>query len=211
MGAEPGDYLLAAERPGRVRLVRRVTVGADGLEEQRLEMERGLAIVGRLLDVAGQPAVGHVVEAVGSDGFERATVRADGSFRLEGLTDRPYVLSTGSSLAGFAVRAGVRPGPDPVHLVLRPAGKVTLRVVTAEGRPVAEALASVVAVDGTSLDLSNSLGPPTDSLGITELGCPAGDVAIAARAGEGVGLASVAVRPGETVALDVVLRGPATP
>ena len=210
IGAEAGDYVLSAELPGRVRVVLPVSVGLTGVADVRVEMERGLAIVGRLLDAAGRPAAEQLVVAIGADGFEQAATRADGSFRMEGLTDRPYALSVGSTLAGFATRRGVRPGPEAVTLALRPAGRVALRVDSPDGRPVAEALASVALVDGAPVDLRGSIAPPTSAEGSTEVGVPAGEVGIAVSAESGSGFGTVVVRPGETVPLVIVLQpGPA--
>jgi hypothetical protein len=206
MGAEAGEYTLSAELPGRVRVVLPVRVDPAGLADLRLEMDKGLAIVGRLQDVAGRPATGQTIVAIGADGFERAAVRADGSFRLEGLTDRPYALSVGSSLAGFATRPGVRPGPEPVPLILRQAGRVALRVVSPDGRPVAEALASVMLVDGAPVDLLGSMAPPTSEEGATEIGVPPGEVSIVVRGDSGGGFGTVVVRAGETAPLVVVLQ-----
>jgi hypothetical protein len=206
IGAEAGEYTLAAELPGRVRVVLPVRVDPAGLADLRLEMDKGLAIVGRLQDATGRPAAGQMIVAIGADGFERAAVRADGSFRLEGLTDRPYALSVGSTLAGFATRREVRPGPEPVALTLRPPGRVTLRVVSPDGRPVAEALASVVMVDSAPVDLRGSTAPPTNEEGATEIGVPAGEVGIAVRGESGGGFGTVAVRAGETATLVIVLQ-----
>ena len=207
IGAEAGEFVLSAELPGRVRVVRPVSVGPAGLADVRLEMDRGLAIAGRLLDAVGRPATGQVVVAIGDDGFEQAAVRADGSFRLEGLSDRPYALSVGSTLAGFATRPGVHPGLEVVTLTLRPAAKVAVRVVSPDGRPVAEAFAAVVQVDGGRVDLRRSAAPPTNEEGSTEVGGPAGEVGIAVMAEGGSGFGTVVVRPGETVPLRIVLQG----
>jgi hypothetical protein len=205
LGAEPGDYVLSAEIPGRVRLERPVSVPADGLSGLRLEMDRGLAISGRLLDERGRPAPAHAVFAAGADGFERAFTEEDGSFRLEGLTSRPYALSTGSSLAGFATRRGVRPGSEPITLALRVGGRVALRVVSPEGRPVAEAFVSVVTVDGERVDPSLCVATPTDEIGATTIGVPAGEVVLAVHAESGAAMRSISVRSGETIALEVRL------
>jgi protocatechuate 3,4-dioxygenase beta subunit len=212
IGAEPGDYVLSAERPGRVRVVRSLSVPPAGVEDLRLEIGRGLAITGRLLDATGGPAAGHAVFAIGADGFERAVTRADGSFRIEGLTDRPYALSAGSTLAGFATRPGVRPGPEPVALALRPAGRIELRVVSPDGRPVAEAFAALVVVDGEGVDPRLTAAPPTGPEGTTVLNVPAGEVGITVNSAAGGAFRSVVVKPGETVPLEVSLQaGPYGP
>ena len=205
LGAEPGDYVLSAEIPGRVRLERPVSVPAGGLSDLRLEMDRGLAISGRLLDERGRPVPAHAVFAAGADGFERAFSGKDGSFRLEGLTRRPYALSAGSSLAGFATRRGVLPASGPVTLALRAGGRVELRAVSPEGRPVAEAVVSVVTVDGERVDPGLCVAAPTGEDGATTIGVPAGEVVLAVHAESGAAVRSLPVRSGDTVALEVRL------
>ena len=212
IGVEPGDYALTAEVPGRVRIERPVSVPADGLEGLRLEMDRGLAISGVLLDERGRPVPLQAVFAAGADGFERAFTAKDGSFRVEGLTDRPYALSAGSSLAGFATRRGVRPGTAPITVALQPGARVVLRVVSPEGRPVAEAAATVLTVDGERVDPNLCVAAPTGRDGTTTIGVPAGEVGLAVQAESGAAFRTVAVRPGEAVTLEVRLeQGPAPP
>jgi hypothetical protein len=183
-----------------------LSVGSDGLSDVRIEMGRGLAIVGRALDAAGRSAAGQMIVAIGGDGFERTGVRADGSFRIEGLGPGPYALSVGSTLAGFATRPSVMPGSEEVTLVLRPAGKVALHVVSPDGRPVGEAFASVSVVDGAPVDLRGSIAPPTREDGSIEIGCPAGEIGIAVMSEQGSGFATIALRSGETVPLRIVVQ-----
>ncbi len=208
IGAESGENRLTAEVLGRVPSARPLSVSLDGLADLRLEMGRGLSITGRLLDERGRPVPEREVFAFGSDGFERALTRRDGSFRIDGLGDRPYALCAGAPLAGFATRPGVRPGPEPVTLALRAGGRIALRVVSPEGRPVAQALALVMTVDGERVDPSLCAAPPTDDAGATTLAVPAGEVTLAVRAEAGVALRTVALRPDETVALEVRLERP---
>jgi len=208
IGAEPGEYQLRAEVLGRVPVVRTVSLSLDGLADLRLEMGRGRSITGRLLDEGGRPVSGREVFAFGADGFERAVTRGDGGFRLEGLGDGPYALGAGAPLAGFAVRPGVRPGPEPVTLALRAGGRIALRVLAPEGRPVSQAFAAVVAVDGERVDPSLSAAPPTDDEGRTALRAPAGEVALVVRADAGAAFRAVVLRPDETTAVEVRLERP---
>jgi hypothetical protein len=187
-----------------------VSVSADGLSDLRLEMERGLAITGVLLDEAGRAASAHAVFAAGADGFERGTTREDGSFRIEGLTDRPYALSAGSRLAGFATRRGVVPGGEPVRLSLRRGGEVALRVVSRSGRPIVEAEVAVLTVDGERIDPFLCVASPTGRDGATTVGVPAGQVGLAIRAGSGVAFRTAAVASGARIALEVRLEGAPT-
>ncbi len=208
IGAEPGEYRLRAEVLGRVPVVRPLSLSLDGLADLRLEMGRGRAIVGRLLDEGGRPVSSREVFAFGADGFERTVTRGDGGFRLEGLGDGPYALSSGAPLSGFAIRPGVRPGPEPVTLALRAGGRIELRVLSPEGRPVPEAFASVVAVDGGRVDPGLAASPPTDDDGRTALRAPVGEVAIVVRNEVGAAFRTVALRADETAIVEVRLESP---
>ena len=211
IGVEAGDYVLHAEVPGRVRIERPVSVSADGLDGLRLEMDRGRAIAGILLDERARPSTGQGVFAVGADGFERVFTGKDGTFRIEGLTDRPYALSAGSSLAGFATLRGVRPSAEPITLALRAGGRVTLHVVSSDGGSVAEADAAVLTVDGERVDPNLCVAAPTGSDGTTTIGVPAGEVGLAVHAVQGAAFRTVTVGSGKAVALEVRLQGEPRP
>jgi hypothetical protein len=203
IAAEAGDYILSAERLGRVRVVREVSLGPEGVSDVRIEMGRGLSIVGRVVDSTGRPASGQVVRAEGSDGFELAVVGDDGRFRMEGLGAGPYALSVGSPLAGFALRRAVKPGVEPVRLVLRPAGQIALQVVASDDLPVAEAVASIVSVEDVPVRLPDWAAPPTSEEGQAELSAPPGQVVVSVRAQSGTGVGTATVSSGETVPLRI--------
>ena len=50
---------------------------------------------------------------------------------------------TGGDLPGWAVRGGVTPGDEPVTLALRPGGRIAVRALDADGRPVKDAYPEV--------------------------------------------------------------------
>jgi len=205
IGVEEGRYMFTAELLGHARVVRTLEVGPTGLGDLRVEMGRGLSIVGRVVDASGQAAAGQAVIAVGGDGFERAMVEKSGAFRLQGLGEGPYTLSVGSALVGFAVRSAVMPGPEPVRLTLRPAGRVVLRVVDSDKRPVPGAFLHIEAIDGTSVDLRNWIVRPTNEDGLSEFGSPSGRVRLSAYSPAGDGSATVEVPPGSTVPAEIVV------
>lgn len=208
IGAEPGQYLLTAEVRGRVPTARALDVSLEGLTDLRLEMGRGLSIVGRLLDEGGRPVAEREVFAFGADGFERALSGRDGRFRIEGLSDRPYALSAGVPLAGFALLRGVRPGAEPVTLTVRAGGRIALRVLSPDGGPVVQAVASVLMVDGERIDPSLCAAPPTDDQGRTTLGAPAGQVTLAVQSAAGAAVHTLALHAHETMTLELRLERP---
>ncbi len=208
IAAEPGEYKLEANAQGHAPTSMPVSVGPAGVSDLRVEMDRGLAIVGRLLDAAGRPAGGYQVSPQTLDGsYTPGTEsRADGSFRIEGLAAKAYVLAAGSPLAGYAVRGGVTPGEEPVTLTLRPCGRIAVRVLDADGRPVKEAYSSVETVDGLRVEMPGNTSGLTDATGLSELVAPAATIGVVTHHEKRSGRGSVSVRAGETVPLTVVLQ-----
>jgi hypothetical protein len=125
---------------------------------------------------------------------------------MDGLGAGPYTLAAGSALAGFAVRSGIVPGEEPVTLRLEPPGRIAVRVLREDGRPVKDAYASVRRVNGLPVELSGLGSGPTNESGVSELPAPAGTVEVEARDQAATGRATVTVRPRETVPLDVVVK-----
>ena len=207
IAVEAGEYELEASAQGHAPTSMPVTVGPAGVQDLRVEMDRGLAIIGRLLDATGRPAGNYEVNPTTLDGgfVPGTTSRADGSFRLEALAPQPYVLAAGSPLAGFAVRGGVSPGEEPVALILRPGGRIAVRVVGGDGRPVKGAYPSVETVDGLRVELPGNVSGPTDATGLYELVSPAGTIGVVASHEKRTGRGIVTVSPGGTIPLAVVL------
>ena len=116
------------------------------------------------------------------------------------------MLAAGSPLAGYAVRGGVTPGEEPVTLTLRPGGRIAVRVLGADGRPVKEAYPSVETVDGLRVEMPGNSSGPTDATGLYELVSPVGTVGVVAHHEKRTGRATVSVRTGETVPLTVVVQ-----
>lgn len=211
--AETGDYVLEAHAPSHRPARLPISVGSSGLSDVRLEMEAGLDIRGRVLDVAGRPATDVQVYAIDAGGNVSrhaggiAHVLPDGSFHLADLDAQPYTLVSGSGSAGFAMRLGVTPGGDPVTLTLRPGGTVLARFVGPDGAPVKDVFPRVTSWDGVSfrwLPVGDEL--PTEQAGVYELAVPSGSIGVAAARGARIyGSATTRVVPGETTSVNVVV------
>ena len=207
IAVEPGEWQLSASAPGRKLTVLPLNVGPAGLSDLRVEMERGLELRGRVVDAGGRPVPNlQVVAADAARGLaEGVYTLADGSFRMESLDEEPYTLVTGGDLVGWAVRGGVTPGGDPVTLALRPGGRVAVRVLGADGRPVKDAYPDVVRVNGLAVSMPGG-SSGTDAKGFVEIGAPAGLVEVEAATREGTGRGSVTITAGATVPLEIVLQ-----
>lgn len=207
VSVEPGEQQLGATAPGRKLVVLTLNVGPAGLSDVRVEMERGAELRGRVVDTAGRPAPN--LEVVASDASsvfaEVAYTLADGSFRMGGLGEEPYTLVSGGDLTGWAVRGNVTPGNEPVTLALRPGGRVAVRVLGADGRPVRDAYPDVQRVNGLAVAMPGGSGS-TDANGFVEIGAPVGLVEVEAATREATGRGSVTVTAGATVPLEIVLQ-----
>jgi hypothetical protein len=210
IAVEPGDYRVEARARDRQPTSQPLSVGPSGVPDLRIEMERGLEIRGRLADASGAAAPGYAVWAAATDGggFGYGNSGADGTFRVGGLRPTAHAIVAGSELAGFAFRAGVTPGGDPLVLRLQPAAHVGVRVVDPAGQPVKDSYARVDTLDGAPVRLPGRSGRcgPTDASGACDIACPAGMLEISVRTEAGTGRASTTARPGDTVSLTVVLQ-----
>lgn len=102
-------------------------------------------LVGRVVDADGKPVGGAVVLAVAQPP-RTATTAPDGAFAIDGLMERPYVV-TARAPAGVAgpVRMAAASGTaaTPATLALRPGGTVTIDVVDENQQPMGEATAEL--------------------------------------------------------------------
>ncbi len=208
--ADPGESRLFAHGEGYTQAQSEVTVDASGTSGLRVELERGLEIRGRIVDLRGRGLSGIDVFASSDDkGMGMGRTLADGTFRVGGLAPTTYNLCTGDPLAGYAVQAGVRPGDSDVALTVRPAGTVRLVVKGPDGAPLAKAHAFVTKVDGGRVQVPFAGGRgPTDSSGVTQLSSPAGSVEIQVSAEKLSGTTQAVVGEGATVDVEVTLKEP---
>ena len=205
---EPGEGKLRIMAEGFAPDERTLSVGEVGLDELRVEMTRGLEIAGRVVDSAGRPAGELQVLArsetdSSASGFGR--VLPDGTFRMRGLTEGAYTVSAGSERAGFGYQAGVAVGATGVRITLHPASALRVRVVDANGQPVAKATARIEKIGGTQAMFPGRSVGTTDQAGVLELVAPEGLVTLLAQAEGRIGRASVECRGGAPVSAEVVL------
>jgi hypothetical protein len=179
LALEAGDYRVKARAEGYAEGATNVSVPAEGLSDIRLELSKGLSLSGKVLDQRGQPLPGISVEAA-TEGSEASRswgfgeTLTDGSYRMDGLLNKPYNLCAGSALAGFAVRAGVSPGTQDVVLTLGPAGRVRLRALGPDGGPVAGAYPAIRRLDGAAIAVPLNRQVPTDAQGFADVFAPVG-------------------------------------
>ena len=132
----------------------RVEASPDATEVE-IRMGDGLTIAGRVRDEAGRPMPGMTVVASDAGGFVPhrlawAESGSDGAFRIDGVGPKEVELAieaTNETPSSAPVRA--KGGATGVALVVRRASTASVRVVDAEGRPVAGAHFVVLKVFAT--------------------------------------------------------------
>lgn len=210
---EPGEYELSAsprggdaQGPGLT-----ATVGPSGLSDVRLEIQSGATIAGTVRRADGSPAVGVSVQAAAGSRSPggHARTRADGSFEITGLEDGAYTVTAQDAVGGFARQRDVRSG-SRATLSLRAGGRLTVTATTAEGAPVAGAMAMVTHVDGEPAGLGSPSAEATDAQGRVVLDAPAGALTVLVHeTGQAIrlrGTAPVTLSSGGTAAVAVELR-----
>jgi hypothetical protein len=214
---DPGEYTLSAGAEGYGATNNTVTVGATGLADARVELEKGLEIKGRVVDASGQPVPSVNVSVRSAAAGESSPVSdpaggqtlPDGTFRIAGLAAKPYNLCTGTELAGYAVRMGVSPGGADVTMTLHPAAKIRLLIKGPDGAPLAKAWPNVTKLGGAPISVS-WMGPraPSDSAGMAEMSTPAGALEIEVWSPTYKGKTTVSVAEGATATAEVTLTEP---
>jgi Carboxypeptidase regulatory-like domain len=210
---EPGEYRLSADHEGYAAEATELTVSAGGASDVRIALSPGLAIRGRVVDGAGRGVGGLFVSAHAADdppaGGRIAVSLADGSFRVEGLRDRPHVLLTGSRLAGFAVQDGVSPdAEEEAVLRLRPGGLAVVRVRDPDGAPVEQAWARVLRVGTVDVSAAVDRTALSDAAERIELASPAGRITVQVRKDAREAVATLDVPAGGAVEAELVLGEP---
>jgi protocatechuate 3,4-dioxygenase beta subunit len=180
----------------------------------RVELETGAVLEGRLVDAGGRGVGGTEIDATPAQGHEAwTTSRPDGSFRFGDLGAMPYALAAATEDGRFAVALAVTPGDSGVNLVLRPGGRVRLRVVDPEGQPIRAAYGNVESLAGVPLQIPFlSSAAQSDASGWMVVPAPAGPVqlGISAKDREN-GTLSVQVPEGQEVSAEVTLQPKAPP
>jgi len=217
IAAEAGEQQLEVRAQGRRQASLPIKVGTEGLSDLVVELERGLELRGRVLDGSGRGVPGITVLAIEGGGeitfTDYVETLGDGAFRFDGLGPAAASVVAGGEVPGWAVRGGLVPGGDPVTLVLRPGGRVALRVRGPDGQPRAGVGAAVTRVDGAAFSTTGWPAPPTDASGFAEVAAPSGSVEVEAWGPGQVGRGQTTVRTGETAPLEIVLEAtpPANP
>jgi protocatechuate 3,4-dioxygenase beta subunit len=213
---DPGEYHVNARAEGYGGESLDLSVGESGTTGVRVALSKGLSIRGRVVDSAGRGVgglgiAGRTGEGAALTGFYGwSRTQSDGTFEVAGLREGAlYTVSTQAEGGLFAVATRVTPSDRPITLVLRPGGRVQVRVLDANGAPAASRNVSVTGVQGANAP--NGLGyGQTDASGIAELTVPAGTLELTSRGGGLEGKTTVTVASGGTAAAEMTLR-PATP
>jgi len=213
---DPGEYHLTARAEAYGGESLDLSVGESGTTGVRVALSKGVSIRGRVVDSAGRGVGGLSIAGRTGEGAALAAfygwsrTLSDGTFEVAGLREgAAYTISTQADGGLFAVAARITPSDRPITLVLRPGGRVQVRVVDASGAPAASRNVFVSAVQGGNTPGGLGYGQ-TDASGNAELTVPAGTIELTSRGGGLQGKTTVTVSSGGTAVAEMILR-PVTP
>ena len=119
----------------------------------KIELQRGLTVTGRVIDKDGLPIAGALLRTKFFNALREAKTDANGEYRLTG--GAPAMAKIVVSAQGRATdMKELRIGPDlePVDFRMQPGGKVRIRVLDENGKPVPKARISFQGWRGSGFD-----------------------------------------------------------
>jgi len=206
-----GKYRLSAHAEGYAANGVNVEVSEAGLDDVRVELERGIAIIGRVVDSGGNGVGGVKVEGLAAaDGdvnsWAISQTDSNGQFKLAGLAGVSHNLCAGIATGAFALATGVLPGDDrPVVMSLASGGQIQLVVKGRDGAPVPNAIANIVRVNGARIAVPTYGMGLSDASGTLRLPAPAGVVEIGVNKDAETGVVSVSLGSGGVASATVQL------
>ncbi len=141
---------------GKVQVVapgfatRNVTLDRDGID---IVLAPGRAIAGHVFLANKEPAVGRVVMVFDGKVSRGAGVRADGSFRIEGLPEGRYTVSV--AMAGYEPRRNVATGSTGLVFQPAPPGTLSGLILDSAGRGIAGVTVRLLADGGSPMFLGS--------------------------------------------------------
>lgn len=169
----PGTWVLevSARGFGTLRTGGIAVLRGGGARPVTIRLETAARLAGQVLDPAGRPVPGAVVEATDPVSGEllpggRRSADSAGSYRLDGVAPGAFVVTARAGGLGASPPeiASLAPGESralDLHLVA--GGTLEVRVVGPGGRPVADAVVEVRDYLGTLVPSPGDPGDPTAS------------------------------------------------
>lgn len=139
------DVHISVDHPEFAPLRQRVPRNGFGIQldeppTARIELKEGLSITGTVTNEAGQPIEGALVKTKFHNDLRKATTDKQGHYRIAGC--EPRMARVVVSVTGMAIdMQTVRVSEDmkPVDFVMKPGGKIRVRVVDENGKGIPKA------------------------------------------------------------------------
>jgi RNA polymerase sigma factor (sigma-70 family) len=140
-----GEVHVEIGHPGFRPLRRPLTRAEFGLERgrepaARILLDRGLTVTGRVTDEAGRPIAGALVRTKFLNDIREARTDSDGTYTLVGCEPRTAkIVVSAKGRATDMKELRIDPDMGPVDFRMKPGGKVRVRVVDEQGKPIPRA------------------------------------------------------------------------
>lgn len=103
----------------------------------RIPLNRGIMVVGKVTDEAGQPIVGALVRAKFVNDIRKTTTGDDGTYFLAGCEPRMARIVVGAKGRAMELQnVRIEPDMQPVDFILKPGGHVRLRALDENDKPI---------------------------------------------------------------------------
>ncbi len=175
MRAAPGEYIIGfvgALRYSSSRSQKRFTVEPDRPAKVELKLTKAPRLHGVVLDPAGAPVPGAVLSIVGD--YDSAETGGKGRFEIfrdfRERAEGGMLLLARQEDRNLAAVKVVRDHTQPVELRLRPGVAHDVRVLTDEGKPIADARVTITLGQADPGRHSGQLDKVTDSAGGCRIG-----------------------------------------
>jgi beta-lactamase regulating signal transducer with metallopeptidase domain len=143
--ASKAALYMGINHPNFKPLARQLKRRAFGIERgqeptAKIALERGLTVVGKVIDQSGKPIVGALVRTKFDNDIREAKTAPDGSYSLVGCAPRPVkIVVSAKDRATDMKELNIQSGMAPVDFQMKPGGTVRIRVLDATGKPVPKA------------------------------------------------------------------------
>ena len=112
-------------------------IALDETPSTQIELDRGLVITGTVTDESGEPIDGAVIKTEMVNDLRSTRSGKDGTYQLSGLEERlSRIVIHADGMAMDMKEMHIAPDMEPLNFVMKPGGKIRIRVIDENGNGV---------------------------------------------------------------------------